>query len=457
MSELIVSISGIRGIIGDSLTPDVVVKYASAFAQYCDRGTIVIGYDGRPSGRQYIDLARAALALSGSKVIYLGIVPTPTVQLAVEHFHAQGGISITASHNPAEWNGMKFLDSTGVFLDQKQNDAFLDIFSKQSLQLSRWDSIGTYIQTNDFCEYHVQRVLRMPHVNISAIRAKQFKIVVDAVNASGSNIVVNLLEKLNCEVIPLHCDCSGEFPHLPEPIPENLTGLGKAVCDYHADLGIAVDPDADRLVLFTENGESYGEEYTITTAVDSLLRFYPNSKGTHVVVNLSTTRAVEDVAKRYEAIVSRTPVGEINVVKKMRDLKAVIGGEGSGGVIVPAIHYGRDSLAGIILVLNVLSEYHGTISEYRASLPAYFITKKKFSLNGIDPDKILSNAITLYSKERINTEDGVRIDFDHGWVHLRKSNTEPIIRVIAEAKSMTDADSLADEIISKILPQTSHI
>ncbi|MBE0644077.1 MAG: phosphoglucosamine mutase [Bacteroidetes bacterium] len=443
MSRLIRSISGIRGIVGETLLPETVVTYVSAFAQWCGGGPIVLGSDGRPHGQVLTDLARAVLQFSGVDVIDCGVVPTPTVQLVTEHSEALGGIAITASHNPAQWNGLKFLNSTGVFLDAEENAALFALADAGARHTAAWNGLGTLHPRTDVLDEHIDRVLTSVPIDLDAIRARRFRVAVDAVNASGSFIVPRLLERLGCEVLRVACDGSGVFPHTPEPLPENLVSLGDAVRSLGADLGIAVDPDADRLVLFTEEGKPFGEEYSITTAVDAVLRMLAPRSGLAVAVNLSTTRAVDDVAARYGATVLRSPVGEINVVKIMKQYDAVIGGEGSGGIIMPAVHAGRDSLVGIALVLHALAASGGSASAYRAALPQYEIRKFKYSTDGLDTAAVLERAAATFSAERIDTRDGVRIDFDAGWVHLRASNTEPIMRVIAEAADGTEAVALA--------------
>jgi phosphomannomutase len=442
MSQPIISISGIRGIPGESLLPPDIASYAEAFVRFSGGGPIVIGYDGRPTGLAMLDLVRGTLRLSGADVIDIGLAPTPSVQLAVEHFHARGGIAVTASHNPSQWNGLKFLDSTGVFLDAAQNARYLDLLRNGTPAYTTWEHYGSASKEDAFEAVHRGAVLAYPHLDLPRIRAKRFKVVVDAVNASGSFIVPALLRELGCEVLPLHCDGSGVFPHPPEPLPHNLSGLGRAVLERGADLGIVVDPDADRLVLYTELGEPFGEEYTVTTAVLAALQ--SAAEGTKdVVVNLSTTRAVDDVARLFGATVHRTPVGEINVVKKMLEIGALVGGEGSGGVILPAIHAGRDSLVGIVLVLEALAAFGGSASAFRATLPEYVIRKFKYSSAGRDAGAVLAKARDGFSTFDVNTDDGVRIDFPEGWVHVRKSNTEPILRVIAEARSSDEAAALA--------------
>lgn len=443
MSSLIRSISGIRGIVGETLLPETVLAYVSAFAAWTGGGPVVLGYDGRPHGRILTGLARVALQFAGCDVIDCGVVPTPTVQLVTEHSDARGGIAVTASHNPAQWNGLKFLGPDGVFLDAAANADLFALADAGRRTSVAWDRLGHVHVRAGVLEEHVDRVLAAAPVDLDAIRARRFHVAVDAVNASGSRIVPMLLARLGCEVLPVACDASGVFPHTPEPLPENLVGLGEAVLRHKADLGIAVDPDADRLVLFTEEGVPFGEEYSVTAAVDAVFGMLAPRDGLTAVVNLSTTRAVDDVAARHGARVLRSAVGEINVVQAMKQHGAVIGGEGSGGIIMPAVHAGRDSLVGIVLVLHALALHGGPASAYRASLPQYEIRKSKYSTDGVDAAAVLARATEAFAHERIDTRDGVRIDFERGWVHLRASNTEPIMRVIAEAPTADEADALA--------------
>lgn len=449
--SLMISISGIRGIVGESLTPQIAVKYAAAFGEYCKRTNphspeVVLGRDGRITGKIITNIVSSTLLSTGVNVRALGICPTPTIALAVEKLGAAGGISVTASHNPIQWNGLKFFAPTGLFLDAEQNKEVWEIADKAAATFARWDRIGTHTADDSWIKKHVDAVLALPYLDLERIRKRKLRVVLDAVNAAGGLIVPHLLHELGCEVVPLHCDVSGVFAHTPEPLPENLTELCARVKAEKADIGIAVDPDVDRLVLITETGEPFGEEYTIASAVKFVLekerrlgRTYTQS----VVINLSTTRAVEDIAASYGAAVYRTPVGEINVVKKMRAIGAVIGGEGSGGVILPAVHAGRDAVVGIALILQLVAEFGGPVSALKASLPSYHIAKGKVELTNSLPDAALRRVVEAYrNKASINTEDGVRIDFADAWVHLRKSNTEPIVRVIAEARTMEKAQEM---------------
>jgi phosphomannomutase len=443
MGQLIAGISGIRGIVGETLLPETVLRYAPAFAAWCGGGAIVVGYDGRPSGAPLLDLVRGALQLAGADVIDCGVVPTPTVQLAVEHASARGGIVVTASHNPAPWNGLKFLGPDGVFLDAEQNAAFFALAAAGTAPRADWTSLGHLTRDDDAIDRHIARVLETLPLDVPRIRALGLRVAVDAVNAAGSRAVPDLLARLGCTVVPVACDGSGVFPHTPEPLPENLVTLGEAVRASGADLGMAIDPDADRLVLFDERGDPFGEEYTITIALHALLSSTADTGARTVAVNLSTTRAVDDVARRSGAVVHRAPVGEINVVKRMRAVNAVAGGEGSGGVIVPAVHAGRDALVGAALVLQALAAHGGSASALRASMPDYRIRKYKYDAAGVDRATAFARVRAAFCAERINDEDGIRIDFEAGWVHLRASNTEPIVRVIAEAATADAADALA--------------
>ncbi len=454
--SLMVSISGIRGVLGTSLTPEVLVKYVSAYSEYCRRGPVVIGRDGRTTGAAIASLVSGTLQQMGSDVIDLGICPTPTVALAVERLNAAGGISITASHNPMVWNGLKFFASDGLFLDAGQNRDFWDLADRSSRDYVPWDRQGQALRNEQFIQVHLDAVLEMPVLRRETIQDRRFRVVVDCVNASGGLVVPRLLESLGCTVIPLHCDGSGVFPHTPEPLPENLTQLCSEVKAQRADLGIAVDPDTDRLVLIREDGEPFGEEYTIATCIRFILeqnrmRAGAGAEAPPVVVNLSTTRSVDDICAEYHAPLVRTPVGEINVAKKMREVRAIIGGEGSGGVIYPQVHTGRDALVGIGLILQALADFGGPVSALKQSMPQYAITKGRVELGAKNAAEILGKLAGRFGSEgRLTTDDGVKIDFDRSWVHFRASNTEPIIRIIAEAPDKAGADELVQRFTREI-------
>ena len=446
---LMTSISGVRGIVGQTLTPDVVIRYSAAFAEYCRFGKIVVGWDGRRTGEYINDLVVANLLACGTDVIDLGIAPTPTIGIAVEQLHADGGIAITASHNPMEWNGLKFIGRSGLFLNARENQALSAILNRGNPVYAPWNETGRHLADHSFIRQHIDMVLNLPYIRVKDIQSRHLRVAVDCINAAGGVIVPRILRDLGCEVVECNCDVSGIFSRVPEPVPENLTKFAGIVRDEHADIGVVVDPDVDRLVLITEKGEPFGEEYTITAVVKFVLE-QAKRRGIHdqsVVVNLSTTLAVEDVAKSYGAKLFRTPVGEINVASKMKEVGAIIGGEGSGGVILPAVHYGRDAIVGIGLILQYLVDRSGTLSELRSQLPSYTIVKSKFNIEGVNLTNIFNELRERYSgTSEMNADDGLKIGFDHSWVHLRPSNTEPIVRVIAEAPTAEEAHALLKQI-----------
>lgn len=446
MPTLMVSVSGIRGIVGDGLDPQTIVKYASAYADFCGKGKIVIGSDGRISGEMVSKLVVGTLLAKGNDVVDIGICPTPTVLFNVKNLKAVGGIQISASHNPNEWNALKLLNRNGEFMTPEENRQMLSNIDNANNNYTSWNKLGKLTSNSKGLDDHIEAVLKIPFINVPKIRKRKFKVLLDCVNGAGAYSMPKLLEKLGCQVIEMNCSKSGIFPRLPEPIPENLKATMRAVNKHKADIGIVVDPDVDRLVLITDKGEPFSEENTITQAA----KFWLSKKKGNVVVNLSTTRAVDDVAHEFGCKVFRSPVGEANVVKKMKEVKAVIGGEGSGGVILPKAVFGRDSLTGTVIMLQHLLEFGGTMSEMKKALPQYFIAKKKILIEDKNPDEVVKNLIEKYSDQQINTDDGLRIDFPDHWVHFRKSNTEPIIRCIVEAKNKKDAESLADKYFQEI-------
>ena len=455
MPTLMVSISGIRGIVGDGLEPQVLVKFASAYADFIisakkigsKNGKIILGRDARITGEMVKSITAGTLAAKGLDVIDIGICPTPTVQYTVKTLSADGGIAISASHNPNEWNALKLLNSTGQFMTPEENVEMLKILNESDkTKFTSWNSVGKIQSYEEGLKKHIGDVLNLKYIDKKAIKKRKFKILADCVNGAGVYVIPDLLRKFGCDVVEFNCERTGIFPRTPEPLPENLTETMKAVKRFKAELGIVVDPDVDRLVLITDKGEPFIEENTITSAVKFVLSKTPGN----VVVNLSTTRAVDDAAKQYGCKVFRSAVGEANVVKKMKEVDAVIGGEGSGGVIYPALHYGRDALVGIALILQLLLESGKSLSALKNSLPEYFISKKKIELKNINPDEVLNKLIERYGKNKINTEDGLRIDFDDHWVHFRKSNTEPIIRIITEAKAKAEAEKLSDKYVAEI-------
>lgn len=456
-NEPIVSVSGIRGIVGVSLTPTIINKYVLAFAHLCTAESsskqIVIGWDGRLYGNYLKDIVSSTLIFSGFQVINIGIAPTPTVQIATEELKAAGGISITASHNPQEWNGLKFLSRNGTFLMPNKIDKLKTFVKTSNNYQVSINKILPAIDDYTWIERHIEKVISLRYLNFYKIKKRRFRIVVDAVNASGSFVVPALLEKFNCEVIKLFCDESGVFPHQPEPLPENLTALRRAVKRYRADLGIAVDPDTDRLVLITNEGKPFIEENTIVLASTAVLKYY--KKGTQsITVNLSTTRAVDDIAEIFGAKVYRSPVGEINVVKLMKQKKSIVGGEGSGGVILPEVHYGRDALVGIALVLQELADTNLSLSEYKKIIPEYYIYKTKIKTRK-DFEYVFNEILSVLRTEncQITTSDGIKADYPDHWIHLRRSNTEPIIRIIIEARNKKRAEETYNHFRKKF----SHI
>ncbi len=444
MPTLMVSVSGIRGLVGDGLDPNTIVKYASAYADFCGKGRIVVGSDGRISGDMVKQTLIGTLLAKGNDVIDIGICPTPTVLYNVNNLGAVGGIQISASHNPNEWNALKLLNASGEFMTPEENLIMLDKLDSASKSYKRWNELGKLSIYSEGLKIHKEEVLKL--VDVELIKSKKFKVVVDCVNGAGSYVMPEFLKSLGCEVIELNCEKSGIFPRLPEPIPENLIETMEAVKKHNAELAIVVDPDVDRLVLITDKGEPFVEENTITLAAKHVL----SKKKGNVVVNLSTTRAIDDIASAAGCEVFRSAVGEANVVKLMKEVNAVIGGEGSGGVIYPELHYGRDALVGTVLTLEHLAQVNKSLSQIKDELPQYSIAKKKILLDGIDPDMVVQKLTDKYSNEKINTDDGLRIDFDDHWAHFRKSNTEPIIRCITEAKTEAEATKYIDKYFEEV-------
>lgn len=440
MGTLMSSISGIRGIVGDGLEPEVIIKHTNAFAEFVGSGTVIIGRDARITGEMVNQITTGTLLAKGIDVIDIGICPTPTVQFNVKKLKAQGGIAISASHNPNEWNALKLLNKTGQFLSPDEFMQMQKYFDNKVVNYKSWDKIGKRTEYSQGIQNHIDAIFDLGIIYVDEIRKRRFKVLLDCVNGAGAYVLLEFLKDFGCQVIEMNCEKSGIFPRKPEPLPENLTETMKKVKEANADFGIIVDPDVDRLVLITDKGEPFIEENTIT----QIVKFVLSRKKGNVVVNLSTTRAVDDVASKFGCSVFRSPVGEANVVKRMKEVNAVIGGEGSGGVIYPELHYGRDALVGIALTLQHLSDYDKPLSELKKELPQYFIFKKKIDVTK-NPDEVLTNLIENFSHEKINTEDGLRVDFDNHWVHFRKSNTEPIIRIIVEAKTEAEAKSLSEK------------
>nr|WP_314840154.1 phosphoglucosamine mutase [uncultured Flavobacterium sp.] len=454
---LIKSISGIRGTIGgnvgDNLTPVDAVKFASAYGTWLknyskkDKITVVVGRDARISGPMIHNLVVNTLIGLGIDVIDLGLSTTPTVEVAVPLEKAEGGIILTASHNPKQWNALKLLNEKGEFLNGEEGLKILEIAESEGFNFSDVDDLGTITINDAYMDIHIDEVLNLPLVDIEAVKAAKFKVVVDGVNSSGGIIIPRLLELMGVEVVELYCEPNGHFPHNPEPLKEHLTDISELVVKEKAHLGIVVDPDVDRLAFICEDGEMFGEEYTLVACADYVLSKTPGN----TVSNMSSSRALRDVTNAHNGNYEASAVGEVNVVELMKKNNAVIGGEGNGGIIYPELHYGRDSLVGVALFLTHLANKKMTVSALRASYPEYYMSKNKIELTPqIDVDAILVAMTEKYKNEDITTIDGVKIDFSENWVHLRKSNTEPIIRIYTEAASQELADQLALRIIDEI-------
>jgi len=456
---LIKSISGIRGTIGgtpgSALTPYDIVKFTAGYAAWIGEvhtashtSKVVIGRDARISGPMVNSLVTGTLTGMGIDVIDLGLSTTPTVEMAVKHHKACGGIIITASHNPKQWNALKLLNAKGEFVSGEVGNRILELAEAGDFNFSEVSKLGTMTSDDEALQRHINSILELPLVKRELIRDRKFKIVVDGVNSCGGFAVPQLLSALGVkDIIPIFCEPDGQFPHNPEPLPEHLTEISKTVLKENADLGIVVDPDVDRLALVCEDGEMFGEEYTLVAIADYILR----NKVGNTVSNLSSSRALRDVTEKAGGKYFASAVGEVNVVNMMKSENAVIGGEGNGGIIVPELHYGRDALVGIALFLSHLAEFGKTTSRLRATYPYYHISKNKIELTpDINVDEVLNMIKEKYSKHEVTTIDGVKIDFENEWVHLRRSNTEPIIRIYAESSSETTASNLASKIISDI-------
>lgn len=455
---LLKKISGIRGTIGGeagtSLSPLDIVEMTAAFAsllerQDASRKKVVIGRDARISGKMVSQLSTQTLLAMGFDVIDLGLSTTPTVEMAVKAENASGGIIFTASHNGKEWNALKLLNEKGEFISEQQGVAMLDIAEQRAYRFASVDNLGSYHQNDKYIAYHIEKILALEFIEPELIRKRKFKVVVDCINSTGAVAIPPLLDALDCGYVLLNDDLSGNFAHDPEPLPKNLAALADKVKAENADLGIAVDPDVDRLVLVCEDGSMFGEELTIVAASEFML----GKKSGHLVSNMSSSRALKDLAKKAGVNYYASAVGEVNVVSKMKEVKALIGGEGNGGVIVPELHYGRDALVGIAIILNLLAEKNIKLSDLKASYPSYTIIKEKFEIDPeLNIDKLLNEIKNDYIANEINEEDGLRVDFDKSWVHLRKSNTEAVIRVIAEAEHKEEAENLISQ-FSKYLKE----
>jgi phosphomannomutase len=453
---LIKSISGIRGTIGgcvgDALTPLDIVRFTASYATFIRKqssssNTIIIGRDARISGEMVSNIVSGTLIGCGFDVLDVGLSTTPTIEVAVQIEQSAGGIIITASHNPKQWNALKLLNDKGEFLSAKDGEEILELAENDAFTFSEVDDLGKYTFDDSFNDKHIEEVLNLNLVNVDLVKSAGFKVVVDAVNSTGGFMIPRLLEKMGVECVILYCEPNGKFPHNPEPLPKNLTEISKLVVQDKADFGIVVDPDVDRLAMVCEDGSMFGEEYTLVAVADYVLSKTPGN----TVSNLSSTRALRDVTNNHNGSYEASAVGEVNVVDKMKATNAIIGGEGNGGVIYPAMHYGRDALIGVALFLTQLAERKISAKKLRDSYPNYFISKNKIQLTPeIDVDAILTTLEEKYKNEQITTIDGLKIDFQEGWVHLRKSNTEPIIRIYAESEGEEKANKFANDMINEI-------
>jgi len=453
---LIKSISGIRGEIGgksgENLTPIDIVECTAGYGHWLLQNSgsnkVVIGRDARISGSMVQALVANTLMMMGINVVDLGLSTTPTVEIAVPESHAGGGIILTASHNPRQWNALKFLNEKGEFISGEDGNQILNFIKERAFDFADVDSLGSYVADNSFIKKHIAKILRLPIIHEKAVQEKRFKVVVDCINSTGAISIAPLLDRLRCEYILINEDMNGEFAHNPEPLAQHLTQICEAVIHHKADLGIVVDPDVDRLAFISEDGSLFGEEYTLVAIADFILAQTPGN----TVSNLSSTRALRDLTNRYEgSTYHASAVGEVNVVMKMKAVDAVIGGEGNGGIIYPELHYGRDALVGIAMFLSLLAERGITASQLKASYPIYLMAKEKIQLTpDMDIPYILKSVQKKFAKEDLNLEDGLKIDFAEGWVHLRKSNTEPIIRIYAEALDEKTLRNLIDSVKSEV-------
>ncbi|WPY99685.1 phosphoglucosamine mutase [Christiangramia sp. OXR-203] len=454
---LIKSISGIRGTIGgktgDNLTPLDTVKFAAAYGMWLKNNStnknlkVAVGRDARISGKMIQELTMNTLTGLGIDVIDLGLSTTPTVEVAVPLEDADGGIILTASHNPKQWNALKLLNSKGEFLDGEAGAKILEIAESENFDFAEVDDLGEITVIDNYIDRHIEEVLKLKLVDADKVSSAKFKVAVDAVNSTGGIAIPALLKRMGVEVIELYCEPNGHFPHNPEPLKEHLIDICYLMKKEKADLGIVVDPDVDRLAFIDENGEMFGEEYTLVACADYVL----SKTSGNTVSNLSSSRALRDITEKHNGEYNASAVGEVNVVQLMKDSDAIIGGEGNGGIIYPEAHYGRDSLVGTALFLTYLAEKKESVSSIRASYPSYYMSKNKIQLTpDLDVDGVLKAVEKRHASEEISTVDGVKIDFPENWVHLRKSNTEPIIRIYTEAKSQQEADELAQKMISEI-------
>ncbi len=439
-SDLMISVSGIRGIIGKSLTPEIVARYAAAFGTWANGGTIIVGRDSRVSGPMIKNTVVSSLEATGCRVVDVGIVPTPTVEIAVKNLGAHGGIAITASHNPVEWNALKLIGPEGLFLDQAGIDEVVEIAGGRRFAYATWDHLGKTEFYDHAIQNHIDRIMELEFLQLDRIREKKFKVAVDCVNGTGALIAPRLLASLGCEVILVNGECHGIFSRNPEPVVENLYALAQTVRDCQCDIGFALDPDADRVAIVSELGEAIGEEFSLALAVELIL----SQRKQPVVVNVSTSMMIDDIAAKYGVTVFRTKIGEINVSKKMMETKALIGGEGNGGVIVPQVHPGRDAATGMALVLQLMCQHNQPLSQILRQLPVTSMKKTKIPYDNMNADDLASRLEGAYPHARMDRTDGIKILLKDAWLHFRKSNTEPVMRIIAEARDMNVTDELID-------------
>ncbi|MBC8384137.1 MAG: phosphoglucosamine mutase [Candidatus Cloacimonetes bacterium] len=446
MSKLMISVSGIRGIFGESLTPEIAMNFAAHLGIFSERGKMIVGRDSRTTGPAMFHAIVSGLLSVGCAVVDIGIVPTPTVLLAVEESDAKGGIAITASHNPAEWNAMKLVGENGMFLFPEKAKEFIASLDKP-VKFADWKNIGKLTFDNKAMEKHIDKILKISYLDIEKIQQCKFKVVVDAVNGAGGLIIPELLRKLGCEVIELNCEPTGIFAHTPEPLNKNLGQLEQVVKEHRADIGFATDPDVDRLSIVSEKGKCIGEELSLLLAEKYVL----SKKKGDIVCNLSSSMASEDIAGEFGVKVFRTKVGEINVGKKMKEIQSPIGGEGNGGIICPEVHYTRDAPVGIALILGYLSEQIKPISELAEEIPKYYFAKDKLK---VDPDKldaIMNKVPIIFKDHKLDQTDGIKVLGDKFWIHIRKSGTEPIIRIYVESETLERSQRLCEETIGKLM------
>ncbi len=446
MSKLMISVSGIRGVFGEDLTPLNAMKFAAHFGNFIGGGKVIVGRDSRVTGETLFHSIVSGLLAAGCNVVDIGIVATPTVLLAVEQSDANGGIAITASHNPAQWNAMKFVDKDGMFLSADRAKDFIAMFSKEPT-FAQWNSVGKLEKDNRAIERHIDKILSIPYIDFEKIKKRKFKVVIDSVNGAGGLISPLLLKKLGCEVIEINSEPTGIFAHTPEPLNKNLKQLEETVKKFNADIGFATDPDVDRLAIVSEKGEAIGEEFSLLLAE----KFVLSKKKGDIVTNLSSSMASEDIANDFGVKVFRTKVGEVNVGKKMIEVNAAIGGEGNGGIICPEVHYTIDAPVGMAIILAYMSEREKTISELVSEIPRYYFAKDKIKTNPELLDGILNRVPELFKGYKIDRTDGYKILGEKFWIHIRKSGTEPIIRVYVESETLEKSEKLCKETIEKLL------